>query len=771
MAVWSDGRLRQRLAVLGAGLLVCAHAAAAGQSRPAFQGRALADALRILQQGGLHIVFSSEIVTPEMRVAAEPRARAPLAQLDELVEPHGLKAERGPRSIIQIVRRRPADVTPGRDAPRASASAETEARTADRFVEAVIVRATARDRDAAPSRATLDAEGLQAARSLLHDDPLQTVQTLPGVAAADDFRSEFSVRGSPYRHLGVVIDGVSAPWLKHSVYGRTDAGSLSMFGNDVVDEATLQAGAYSRRHDDKLGAQLELTLRQGSRESTRVHASAGGTTAGIVADGPLGRQKRGSWMVGARNSYLTWPVQRHTDEGVAFAFSDAVAKVVYDATPTQQVTLVGIGGRSAVDWKDEPVNAAAIADGINGAALASVGWRIIAGDRTIIRQQASIAGRTFLNRMLTGREAARGSDRALSYQAAIHHAVLGGTLEAGTELRQLQGSRRFSPEAATLRELDAAWWTQSAYTEFARNFGRLSLANGVRLSHSTLVHARTLSPWMLGGWSFSPAWRVTASGGVSHQFPELEEISGPLRAANLAPERATSADIGVQHRFAGPFRWQATVFNRVEQDVLRTRDTTLPLRDLDGVHPAVFPGYENALSGTARGIDLLVARERAGRVSGWLSYTYATMRQSDRIRRETFWGDFDRRHTFNAAVVYRASAYSSVGLVLRGGTNLPVPGYFDTRNGALFIGEGRNDVRLPFYTRLDARAQRSFVFLRGRITANAEMLNVLNRANSGPADGFIQPATGEAVGFTRSLVGRRASAGIAVDFRTPSTRR
>lgn len=96
-------------------------------------------------------------------------------------------------------------------------------------------------------------------------------------------------------------------------------------------------------------------MRQGSRESTRFHASAGGTIAGIVAEGPLGRQKRGSWMVGARNSYLTWPVKRPTDEGVAFAFSDAVAKVVYDATPAQQVTLVGIGGRAAVDWKDEPV--------------------------------------------------------------------------------------------------------------------------------------------------------------------------------------------------------------------------------------------------------------------------------------------------------------------------------------------------------------------------------------------------------------------------------
>jgi hypothetical protein len=770
MALWS-GRLRLCLVAFGAALLVCAHAAAAGQSGPAFQGRALADALRILQQGGLLIVFSSEIVTPRMRVASEPRARTPLAQLDELLEPHGLEAERGPRSIIQIVRRRSGAAPPRQTAPQAPSSAEVETAPAERFVEAVIVRATAKDRDAgaAPSRVTLDAEGVQAARSLLHDDPLQTVQTLPGVAAADDFRSELSVRGSSYRHLGVVVDGVPAPWLKHAVYGRTDAGSLSMFGNDVVDEAVLQAGAYSRRHDDRLGAELELTLRQGSRESTRFRASAGGTIAGIVAEGPLGRQKRGSWMVGARNSYLTWPVKRHTDEGVAFAFSDAVAKVVYDPTPTQQLTLVGIAGRSAVDWKEEPV-AATIADGLNQAALASVGWRIIAGDRTIVRQRASLTGRTFQNKTLTGLESGRGSDRALSYQASIDQVFLGGTLEAGTGLRQLRGSRRFLADAAPPQRLDATWWTQSAYTEFARTFGRLSLANGLRWSHSTLVQARAVSPWSVAGWSLSPAWRLTASAGISHQFPELEEISGTPQAASLVPERASSADIGVQHRFAGGFRWQATVFNRREQGVLRTRDPNLPPHDLAGVAPGLFSGYENALSGTARGIDLLVARERGGRVSGWLSYTYATMRQRDRLRQETFWGDFDRRHTFNAAGVYRLSGRSSVGLVLRGGTNVPIPGYFDVRNGALFAGEGRNDVRLPFYARLDTRAQRSVLFPRGRLTAYAEMLNVLNRSNAGPATGYIQPATGEALGFTRALVGRRASAGIAVDF-GPSTRR
>ncbi len=63
----------------------------------------------MLQTRGLRLVFSSELVTPDMRVRAEPRAKAAREQLAELLEPHGLIAESGPGGVIQIVRqKRPA---------------------------------------------------------------------------------------------------------------------------------------------------------------------------------------------------------------------------------------------------------------------------------------------------------------------------------------------------------------------------------------------------------------------------------------------------------------------------------------------------------------------------------------------------------------------------------------------------------------------------------------------------------------------------------------
>ena len=71
--------------------------------------------------------------------------------------------------------------------------------------------------------------------------------------------------------------------------------------------------------------------------------------------------------------------------------------------------------------------------------------------------------------------------------------------------------------------------------------------------------------------------------------------------------------------------------------------------------------------------------------------------------------------------------------------------------------------RLPAYARLDVRAERTFRLNGRTITLFGEVINVLDRANSGLASGFIAP-TGEAVSFTQQLYPRTWSGGLSVTF-------
>ena len=149
------------------------------------------------------------------------------------------------------------------------------------------------------------------------------------------------------------------------------------------------------------------------------------------------------------------------------------------------------------------------------------------------------------------------------------------------------------------------------------------------------------------------------------------------------------------------------------------------------VDPAVPDLYRNAISGVSQGLELVVTPERAGRLSGWLSYSYAVTRQHDVLTQETFFGDFDRRHTFNGAGIFQLGSRTSAGLVLRAASGVPVPGYFDLRDGTLVVGDQLNLVRLPAYVRLDARVQRRFFSPRHQVTLFGEIVNVLNRRQRG----------------------------------------
>jgi hypothetical protein len=133
-------------------------------------------------------------------------------------------------------------------------------------------------------------------------------------------------------------------------------------------------------------------------------------------------------------------------------------------------------------------------------------------------------------------------------------------------------------------------------------------------------------------------------------------------------------------------------------------------------------------------------------------------------RGETFWADFDQRHTFSVFAHYRVSPATSIGTTFRAGSNFPIPGYFTRTGGRVLVGSARNQVRLPPYARLDLRADRQFRYGQRSFTVFVEGLNVLNRTNLGLAEGSVDPATGAAIGFTDTLLRRRLSAGVVFEF-------
>jgi hypothetical protein len=605
----------------------------------------------------------------------------------------------------------------------------------------------------------------------LVDDPIRAVHALPRVSVPDDFHTDFVVRGSPFRHVEVVVDGVATTWLQHTAYGRSATGSLTMLSSHIVDDATLRVGAYPRRSSDRLGAELELTLREGSRERVELRGVVGSTSATVVGEGPLGRSvegARGSWLVAARQSFQEWPAGSGSSARTAFGFSDGVAKLVYDVRPAQRVGVTVLGGISSVD-DDEMPGGSEHGGATSGTTVASIFWRSSFAPSVVLTQRAYLVKRRVLATNPSGQEAVRGANDELAYRADVARPMFGGLLEGGARIGRTSledGPGAGDGSAGPGLPVESSWH-RSAYVHFTWAATRaFTLSPGVRVAASTLAPQGTVTRWILGEYALRPRWSLNATAGVSYQAPGLDEVHRrPPGLPRLRSERATHLDVSLAHQAGQSVRWQATVFTREETDILREPDVHSRLVDDVMIDPAGPALHANSLAGSSRGVELVVNRKSDTGLSGWAAYSYGRTRYTDVDRRETFWADLDQRHTLNLFGMYRLSSRSILSATFRAGSGFPIPAYVGTRDdGVLVVSDRRNDVRLPPYARLDVRASRTFQTFGRRLTVFGEAVNVLNRANVGLARGTIVSATGEAAGFTSTMLRRRASVGILVEF-------
>jgi 5-hydroxyisourate hydrolase-like protein (transthyretin family) len=618
------------------------------------------------------------------------------------------------------------------------------------------------------SQSQLGSAGLQDLRGVAADDPMRAMQALPGVATGDDFQAQFSVRGSAFRHVGIVTDDMVTPLLLHQVRGAGDTGSIAMINTDVIGRASLLSGPHPLRHGDWIGATMEFDLREGSRDRAAVRAAVSGTSASTVLEGPIGSAKRGSWLVSMRKSYIDWLIRKlEPTIDSTIGFSDMQSKAVYDLSSRQQLQLVLVGGVANYQQVQTSV-ANGLKDARSRSALGSLAWRYT---RTslVLTERLSVITSDFRDHGQRGQELGRGDTHSLVWRGDLLKPLgkvwtVDGGARAESE-RTSQTLRTFrlvsnALQVLNLQSVGAGNTIASGWGQVARRSASSGLAAGVRVSSASVGHWTAVSPWLLGERSLG-AFTLRAGAGAASQFPDVVLFEVNARAS-MAPEHARSFDAGVEHHVTKTIRWLVTGFRREERHIIRLIGED---RLVNGarVIATPFPAFGGELDGTSRGLDVIVERRAATGLSGWAGYTWAHTRYHDTITGERFDGDFDQRHTLNVFVQQRLSYRWAASMKLRVGSNFPIVGYFAGTPTALTLGALRNQVRLPVYARLDLRANRTFTFNQRRLTLFVEVMNVTGRRNLGQAAGTIF-GNNVASGFAERLIPRVPSAGFLIEF-------
>lgn len=633
------------------------------------------------------------------------------------------------------------------------------------------------------SQQVLGSADLQNLRGLVLDDPLRAIQVLPGVAATDDLYSDFSVRGSDFGRIGLALDGVPSRFLSHSVQGVEDGGSIGMVNSDILESVSLLNGSYPQRFGNRLGAQVEMTLRPGSRDRSQARVALSGSNASVVGEGPLGRGRRASWLFSARKSYLDLLIKQvGVDDAFAFGFADVAAKVSVDVGSRHQVQVSGLAGRASLDADQRVVGPNDPLVATNKAWLGVASWRYTPGSRVTWTQRVGATGGEFGNRSLARVVLDEGRSTDLSVRSDltfIAHRTLAVEAGASAHWQDERAARRrvvAFDRPAEVREdasLRSRWVGGYSLLRWTAP-GGAQLGAGVRGDHWDATGEATASPWVHGQFRLGGV-DVMGGTGLHRQLPGFNAVGGLRGTPGLDAERAWHADIGLARRFGAHLRGQVVVFTRRERGLVFLPGDEWRLVGGQPRPPGQHERFEGRLDGSARGVELLLQRRSPNGLSGWVSYAFGRYRQHDVVTGERFDGDFDQRHALNLYGVYRLTDRTSVALKLRTSSNFPVRGYIETlaatpdfpvpddQPSRYGLSEVRNGARLPAYARLDLRANRTWTLQRSRLTLYVEVMNALGRTNWRTGNAGIRP-DGELIGLLDPLVPLVPSAGLLWEF-------
>jgi hypothetical protein len=243
---------------------------------------------------------------------------------------------------------------------------------------------------ASPSEQTLSSTEVKNLGTVLMDDPVRAVHSMPGVVSSDDFYAQFSVRGAPYQKVGFYLDDVLLHAPFHTVQGITDGGSVSILNTDMLETLALLPAAFPSRYADRSGAALDVRTRDGSRTQASLRGSVNMTGATALGEGPIG--KRASWLASVRRSYLQSLVDRLSDDpSLAIGFFDYHGKLTIDLTARQSLSLHIVDGTTDIDRTERRalygVNSLVEAD--YHASTAKLGWRWSHSEKLLVSATAA----------------------------------------------------------------------------------------------------------------------------------------------------------------------------------------------------------------------------------------------------------------------------------------------------------------------------------------------------------------------------------------------
>ena len=569
-------------------------------------------------------------------------------------------------------------------------------------------------------------------------DVIKTIQLLPGVQAASEGSSGFSVRGGGTDQNLILLD--DAPIYNASHF----LGFFSVFNNDVVKEAKLYKGDIPANYGGRLSSVLDVQVKDDMPKKLAGQGGIGLVTSRLMVETPLFDQQTSLLMAG-RTTYagLVLPFLGDDVKGSDIYFYDLNAKVTQRINNNNRLFLSLYSGRDRFKVQDMM--------GLGyGNASATLRWNHIFGKR--LTSNLTVLGSKF------------------NYDIDIWFDPYDWSLRAGSRGGQLN----YDFVMLWNENHTSKWGLSSSYLWFNQGeledrggalsqymgLDSLTTVNRKGLEHALyFTHDHTITPRFSMRYGlrlscfqnigeedlfvFNDAYQVTdtihyGKGEIInteiHPEPRLaamfriDEVSSVKASYSRTyqyQQVASAATGGLPFDVWFPVspnvkaqrcdQYAVGYFRNFHHDAIET-SVELYYKDMD--HVIDFKDnamtYGNILidgelrfgKGRSYGAEFLI-RKNTGKLTGWISYTYSrTLRTIEGINfGKEYRSPYDRPHNFVIVANYDITPQLSVAANWIYNTGQPVTypyGQYTLGGVTYAIYNGsRNESRYPDYHRMD----------------------------------------------------------------------
>jgi hypothetical protein len=601
-------------------------------------------------------------------------------------------------------------------------------------------------------------------------DIFKALQMLPGVQSGSEGSSGLYVRGGgPDQNL-ILLDGVPVYNASHLF------GFFSVFNADAVNRVELVKGGFPARYGGRLSSVVDIRLKEGNDQKIHGAGSIGLIASKITLDGPIGKNKKTTFLVSGRRTYidlLAQPIILAANDGQSrggYYFYDINAKINHRFSDKDRLFLSGYFGRDRFYFVDKFKGGTS-----DETYRGEINWGNATG---VLRYNRLLSPKLFSNLTLTysaydfeigssyeeiqfpGTINEEISSFNLGYFSGINDWSLRYDVDynptpnhylrfgvSGIYHTFKPGATEFFNSGAigdldtTLSTGDIIAGEYAIYIEDDMKLGnRVKINAGLHASGFTVndLFYTSLQPRLSIGVLLTEDLSLKASYADMTQYIHLLTNVGVGLPTDLwvpstdiiEPEQSRQVALGFAYNLKDLFELSIEGYYKEMDGIIEYKDGASYLDN----GSASWEDKVEAGQGWSYGAELFLQKKK-GATSGWLGYTLSwTERQFPEINfGEKFPYRYDRRHDLTIAVVHRFNENIEISGAWIYGTgnaiSLPVAQFEGLFGNSLNYYESRNGFRMAAYHRLDFGARFSKQKKRYKRTFVIGLYNTYSRKN------------------------------------------